>query len=294
MEGRIVEPQGQMGSLQNSRYLNHREHGYTGSSRAMAGERLAGPADNFSYAERGWTPINTSSTPITQTYFRQNQYSLPYERIINTNTKGNSSGIAINMAYVKQLYSQGVMGNGLGERPVSPQDHRDIGEMGEPIDSITNSNNCYTSMSLRDLQQQLRDQGIGGAWYTVPGFRNSDILEAALTINTQMVIHFKTLIWALIVLYMLCLYALSKAPSHLQLQLQKKKNMGFTVKEERKMVAESYHMFVCSEANDRLTNTQWKQVYILMFVFVYRDTTLSYRPTVSIVIILETLALVGT
>ena len=52
------------------------------------------------------------------------------------------------MAYVKQLYSQGVMGNGLGERPVSPQDHRDIGEMGEPKDNITNSNNSYTLMSL--------------------------------------------------------------------------------------------------------------------------------------------------
>ena len=127
----------------------------------MVEERLAGSAYNLSYAEKVWTPNNTSSIPITQTYFPQNQYSLPYERIINTN--GNNSGITINMAYVKQLRSQGVMGNGFGERPVSPQDHRDIGEMGEPTDSITNSDNFYTLRSLRDLQQQLGDQGIRGA-----------------------------------------------------------------------------------------------------------------------------------
>ena len=125
MEGRRVEQPRQMSILQYNQYLNHREHGYTGSSRAMAGERLAGSVYNLSYAEQVWTPNNTGSIPITQTYFPQNQYSLPYERIINTNS--NSSGIAINMAYVKQLYSQGVMANGLGERPVSPQDHRHIG-----------------------------------------------------------------------------------------------------------------------------------------------------------------------
>ena len=69
MEGRRVEQPGQMSSLQNNRYLNHREHGYTGSSRAMAGERLVGSVYNLSYAEQVWTPNNTGSIPITQTYF---------------------------------------------------------------------------------------------------------------------------------------------------------------------------------------------------------------------------------
>ena len=30
----------------------------------------------------------------------------------------------------------------------------------------------------------------------------------------------------------------------------RKKNMGFSVAEERIVVAETFHMFVCSEAND--------------------------------------------
>ena len=82
------------------------------------------------------------------------------------------------MAYVKQLFSQGII----------RQDHQDIGEMRQPA----HSNNNATSMNF------AKSSKAGEAHdYTRPGFRNSDILEAGLTMNTEITIHPKTLIWAL-------------------------------------------------------------------------------------------------